>query len=118
MPFDLLIIPFSEYDFFTFNTIQGDGNISVTTFVAPTLNANGDDRPVALAVQVDSLAPQTTYFIPPAVPGSLPDAWDGLDGFAVSVTLSTCSQLFLMKGRQIILCRFPITSLRHLVHTP
>ncbi|THG97912.1 hypothetical protein EW026_g4183 [Hermanssonia centrifuga] len=80
--------PSLEYDFFTFNTIQGDGNISVTTFVAPTLNANGDDRPVALAVQVDSLAPQTTYFIPPAVPGSLPDAWDGLDGFAANNIVS------------------------------
>ena len=49
--------------------------------VAPTLNAYGQDRPVGLAVSIDDLAPQTTYFIPPAVPGSLPPQWDGTDGF-------------------------------------
>ena len=74
----------SEYDFFTFNTIGGNGTIGVTTYVAPTLNANGLDRPVAVAVQVDSDEPQTTYFIPPAAAGAEPAAWDGLDGFVVS----------------------------------
>lgn len=75
----------SEYDFYSFNTIQGGGNVSVQTLVSPTLNANGDDRPVAFAVSIDSGEPQTNYFIPSAIPGNLPDAWDGLDGFAVSV---------------------------------
>lgn len=78
-----------EYDFFTFNTIAGGGNVSVTTYVAPTLNALGPDRPVALAVSVNSLSPQTTYFIPPATPGNLPAQWDGLDGFVVR-TIMAC----------------------------
>ena len=49
--------------------------------VSPTLNAYGQDRPVSVAVSIDSLEPQTTYFIPYAVPGSLPAQWDGTDGF-------------------------------------
>lgn len=59
----------------------------MTTYVAPTLNSLGPDRPVAVAVQVDSLDPQTTYFIPPAAPGSLPAQWDGLDGFVVWINI-------------------------------
>ena len=77
----------SEYDFYTFNTIADGGNITVTTYVAPTLNDLGPDRPIALAVSIDSLEPQTTYFIPPAAPGELPPQWDGLDGFVVCKVL-------------------------------
>ncbi|KAI0826133.1 hypothetical protein BC629DRAFT_1276143 [Irpex lacteus] len=76
--------PSLEYDFFSFNTIAGGGNVTVTTLVSPTLNANGDDRPVGFAVSIDSGEPQTNYFIPSAIPGNLPDAWDGLDGFAAN----------------------------------
>lgn len=75
----------SEYDFFNFNTIGNAGHVIVHTFVSPSLNAYGTDRPIAVAVSIDSLAPQTTYFFPPAVPGSLPPQWDGTDGFVVSV---------------------------------
>ena len=71
----------SEYDFFNFNTIGG--KVTVNTLVSPTLNAYDPSRPVAVAVSIDSLEPQTTYFIPPAVPGSLPPQWDGTDGFVV-----------------------------------
>ena len=72
--FDKLTPAFSEYDFFTFN--NNAGNITVTTYVSPSLNAFGPDRPIGFAVQVDSQAPQTNYFIPPAPAGSLPDAWN------------------------------------------
>lgn len=48
----------------------------MTTYVSPSLNAFGTDRPVGFAVQVDSEEPQTNYFIPPAAPGDLPDAWN------------------------------------------
>ncbi|KAJ3557630.1 hypothetical protein NM688_g1372 [Phlebia brevispora] len=84
--------PSLEYDFYTFNTIQDAGNVSVTTYVAPTLNANGLDRPVALAVQIDSEDPQTTYFIPPSAAGEEPDAWDGLDGFVANSIVSVINQ--------------------------
>ncbi len=57
--------------------------------MAPTLNALGAGQPVAFAVQVDSLPPSTNYFIPPAAPGELPDAWSGYDGFVVSFAIST-----------------------------
>lgn len=64
-----------EYDFYNFNTIGESGNVSVTINMSPSLNANGNDRPLAIAVQVDSSTPQTSYFIPAADPGDEPDAW-------------------------------------------
>ncbi|CAL1698338.1 unnamed protein product [Somion occarium] len=80
--------PSIEYDFFTFNTVDGSGNVTFTTLVSPSLNAFGPDRPLALAIQVDSQAPQTNYFIPSAPEGALPDAWDGLDGFVANSIVS------------------------------
>lgn len=76
--------PSLEYDFYNFNTIGQAGNVTVTVLVSPSLNANGDDRPLALGVQVDSQTPQTTYFIPSAAPGAEPAAWDGLDGWVAN----------------------------------
>ncbi|KAF4586297.1 hypothetical protein EYR38_010572 [Pleurotus pulmonarius] len=66
--------PSLEYDFVNFNTIGG--GLNVTTLMSPSLNANGLDRPLGVAVQIDSLTPQTKYFIPPAVPGALPSEWN------------------------------------------
>jgi hypothetical protein len=43
------------------------------------------DRPIGFAVQVDSQAPQTSYYMPPAAPGQQPAAWGGNDGFAANV---------------------------------
>lgn len=74
----------SEYDFYTFNSIGGSGNITVNTLVSPSLNAYSTDRPISVAVQIDSQPLQTTQFIPPADPGQLPDAWDGVDGFVAN----------------------------------
>ena len=72
----MLIIRYREYDFVNFNTVDGNGTVGVTVFVSPSLNANGDDRPLAIGVQVDNDEPQTTYFIPPAAPGQEPDVWN------------------------------------------
>ncbi|KAH9922243.1 glycoside hydrolase family 115 protein [Fomitopsis serialis] len=65
--------PSIEYDFYTFNSIGG--NISVTAYVAPSLNALGPDRPLAIGMQIDSDEPQVSYYIPNSTPGTLPDAW-------------------------------------------
>ncbi|KAI0262821.1 hypothetical protein BC834DRAFT_971882 [Gloeopeniophorella convolvens] len=79
--------PNLQYDFFNFNTDQS-GNVNVTVLVSPTLNAMGDDRPVALGVQVDSQTPQTTYFIPLATPGNEPPQWDTDDGWVANSIVS------------------------------
>lgn len=71
----------SEYDFFTFNTVNDSGNITVTAYMGPSLNALGPDRPLAVALQVDSGEPQVTYF-PNGAPGAEPPQWDTLDGWA------------------------------------
>ncbi|KAF5366813.1 hypothetical protein D9758_006550 [Tetrapyrgos nigripes] len=75
--------PSVEYDFFNFNTISDSGNITVITHVSPSLNANGEDRPLGFAVQVDDLPVQSSYFMPFAPPGQLPDVW--LDFVANSI---------------------------------
>ncbi|TCD68567.1 hypothetical protein EIP91_010492 [Steccherinum ochraceum] len=78
--------PSIEYDFYTLNSVGG--NITVTTYVSPSLNAFGEDRPIGFAVSVDSSAPQSNYFIPPAAPGSEPDAWND---FVAESTVTTAN---------------------------
>ena len=48
----------------------------------------GPDRPIKVAVQVDSQTPQTVAFIPPSSPGTLPPQWDGNDGFVANAIVS------------------------------
>ncbi|KAJ7488053.1 hypothetical protein FB451DRAFT_1126447 [Mycena latifolia] len=86
--------PSLEYDFLTFN----GGNITVTTYVSPSNNGNGADRPLGFAVQVDDAAPQSNYFFPPAVPGQQPAAWGGVDGFAANSIVSVVNKLSLAPG--------------------
>ncbi len=73
-----------EYDFLTFNTIGGSGNVDIVSYLSPTWNANGQDRPLAFAVQVDSQTPQTNHFFPLSAPGTSPAAWGGYDGFVAN----------------------------------
>lgn len=74
----------SEYDFYLFNTVAQGGNVTVTTLVSPSLNGLSDDRPLAIALQIDDGEAQTSYYVPPAAPGDLPDAWDGTDGWVAN----------------------------------
>ncbi|KAI9058756.1 glycoside hydrolase family 115 protein [Trametes sanguinea] len=76
--------PSIEYDFYLFNTVAQGGNVTITTLVSPSLNGLGDDRPLGLALQIDDGTPQTSYFVPPATPGDLPDGWDGADGWVAN----------------------------------
>lgn len=75
--FILLIFVYRKYTFYTFNSIDQSGNISVVLNLSPSLNANGDDRPLAIATQIDSQTPRTYYPIPAAAPGGEPPDWQG-----------------------------------------
>ncbi|KAF8999865.1 hypothetical protein BDQ17DRAFT_1427597 [Cyathus striatus] len=75
--------PSLEYDFFNFNTLPGL-NVTVTTYLSPSLNSLGQDQPLLIAVGMDSQTLQVIQPIPNAVPGNLPDAWDGNDGFVAN----------------------------------
>ena len=75
---------FSEYDFVNFNTIGDSGTVTATVLVSPSLNFLGLTEPISIAVQMDDQEPQDVAFIPPAPPGTLPDAWGGNDGFAAN----------------------------------
>ncbi|CCM00698.1 uncharacterized protein FIBRA_02738 [Fibroporia radiculosa] len=84
--------PSIEYDFYNLHTYNDSGNITVTTYLAVTLNTLGPDRPVALGFQVDADEPQVDYFVPNVTPGTMPAAWNGVDGWAatnvIPITLS------------------------------
>ncbi|KZT02664.1 glycoside hydrolase family 115 protein [Laetiporus sulphureus 93-53] len=62
--------PSIEYDFYTFNTYQDSGNVSITTYVSPLQNSHGPTRPLAIGIQVDSCEPQLSYFVPVVTPGT------------------------------------------------
>ncbi|KAJ6484507.1 hypothetical protein C8R47DRAFT_1280830 [Mycena vitilis] len=86
--------PSLEYDFYTFT----ESNATITTYVSPSGNGLGADRPLGFAVQVDSDAPQSNYFFPPAAPGAEPDAWNGNDGFAANSIISVQNGVSLTPG--------------------
>jgi len=90
--------PSIEYDFFNFNTIGEAGNITVHTFVSPTLNNMGPTRPISIAVQVDSETPQTVQFIPASAPGTLPPQWDGNDGFVANAIVDVATNFTASPG--------------------
>ncbi|KAG7087753.1 hypothetical protein E1B28_013694 [Marasmius oreades] len=72
--------PSVEYDFYNFNST----NMTVVTFISPSLNANGRDRPLAFAMQLDDKAVQSSYYMPFGNPGAEPAAWNGPDGFVAN----------------------------------
>ncbi|KAH7316383.1 hypothetical protein B0J17DRAFT_697231 [Rhizoctonia solani] len=75
--------PSLEYDFYTF-TSPKSGNITLTSFISPALNGNGNDRPVGFAVQIDSGAPQSIYYSPVTNSRSDPQGWGGPDGWVAN----------------------------------
>ena len=87
-----LSIRVREYDFFNFNSFQGNNDsINVILYLSPSLNANTDAQPLAYSIQVDSQVPITVVPVGPEVPGGLPDGWNGLDGWVANsiITVST-----------------------------
>jgi len=79
--------PHLEYNFVNFNTLANQ-TLSVTSYVSPSFNANGNDRPLGFAVQIDSGTPVSKYFIPFAPASTTPPGWDGNDGFAANNIVS------------------------------
>ncbi|ELU39506.1 hypothetical protein AG1IA_06465 [Rhizoctonia solani AG-1 IA] len=75
--------PSLEYDFYTFTTPK-NGNITLTSFISPALNGNGNDRPVGFAVQIDSAPPQSIYYSPVTNSRSDPQEWGGPDGWVAN----------------------------------
>lgn len=75
--------PRSEYDFYTF-TNPASGNISLTSYISPALNGNGNNRPVGFAVQIDSEPPQSIYYSPVTSARNNPVGWDGTDGWVAN----------------------------------
>ncbi|EPQ55956.1 hypothetical protein GLOTRDRAFT_121308 [Gloeophyllum trabeum ATCC 11539] len=90
--------PSIEYDFYNFNTIGQAGNVTVTTYVSPSLNANGDDRPLGFAIGIDDATPQSEYFVPYATPGQLPPQWDGVGGWVADAIISVPTNFTIAPG--------------------
>ncbi|KAJ7773957.1 hypothetical protein B0H16DRAFT_1510537 [Mycena metata] len=86
--------PSLEYDFYTFTS----SNATVTTYVSPSNNGLGADRPLGFAVQVDDEEISSNYFFPPAAPGAEPVGWDGSDGFAANSIIAVPNKVTLAPG--------------------
>ncbi|KAG8724792.1 hypothetical protein FRC09_014214 [Ceratobasidium sp. 395] len=82
-PFSAGSGPELEYDFYTF-TAPASGNVSLTSYISPAFNGNGNNRRVAFAVQIDSEAPQSIYYSPITSSRSTPAGWDGSDGWVAN----------------------------------
>ncbi|CAK5271919.1 unnamed protein product, partial [Mycena citricolor] len=88
--------PSLEYDFYTFS---GGANVTVVTYLSPSGNALGADRPLGFAVQLDDAPAQSNYFFPSAAPGLEPAQWNGFVAAEIIQT-RTCllrSLLFMIE---------------------
>ncbi|KZT61136.1 glycoside hydrolase family 115 protein [Calocera cornea HHB12733] len=91
----LCVLLRSEYDVYIFNTMEG--NVTVNTYVSPSLN-NNPTRPLGYAVQWDDSAPVPIYFIPYAPASTMPAGWDTPDGFAANAIVSTATNFTTAPG--------------------
>ncbi|OBZ74369.1 hypothetical protein A0H81_05491 [Grifola frondosa] len=78
--------PSIEYDFYIFNTQNQTGNIP----------------PLAIAMQIDSGALQTNYFIPPAIPGEYPPEWSGNDGWVANSIVTVPMDFDVPPGAHVL----------------
>jgi hypothetical protein len=100
----------SEYDFYNFNTLPG-GLLAVTAYVSPSLNANGNDRPLGIALQIDNLTPVTKYFIPYAPATTTPAGWGGPDGFVANSIVSIPASFKTSPGKHTLKVRLNPTKI-------
>jgi hypothetical protein len=91
----------SEYDFYNFNTLSG-GLVLVTAYLSPSLNGNGNDRPLGLALQVDDLSPVSKYPIPYAPATTIPAGWGGADGFVANSIVPVQASFKIAPGKHTL----------------
>ena len=97
--------PSMEYDFFTFNTINQAGSITIHAMVSPTLNNMGPTEPISFAMQLDGGNVQTMQFIPPAAPGTLPPQWSGNDGYVANAIVDVPMTVAAAPGKHTLKVR-------------
>ncbi|RXW16249.1 hypothetical protein EST38_g9605 [Candolleomyces aberdarensis] len=76
--------PTVEYDFFNFNTIGGSGNLNVTLYLSPSLNAATDQKPLAFGVALDSGAPIRVQPVPASSRKDKPLGWGSECGWVAN----------------------------------
>ncbi|KAI0758973.1 hypothetical protein C8Q74DRAFT_277496 [Fomes fomentarius] len=95
--------PSIEYDFYLFNTYLQGGNVTVNTYVSPSLNGLGDSRPLGFALSIDDGEPQTTYFVPETPKGSsAPAPWGGVDGWVANSIIEVPVVLDVQPGKHTL----------------
>ncbi|KAJ2914996.1 hypothetical protein MD484_g5422, partial [Candolleomyces efflorescens] len=85
--------PNVEYDFFNFNTIGGSGNLTVTIYLSPSLNAATDQHPLALGLSIDSGPPIRIEPVPASSRKDKPAGWGSEDGW-VANSINTQNMTF------------------------
>ncbi|PPQ73060.1 hypothetical protein CVT26_014652 [Gymnopilus dilepis] len=83
--------PTLEYDFFTFDSKSGSGNVTVNVLLTTALNSNTDQNPLSYAVSIDSQPAVTVVPIGPEPPGGVPNGWDGVNGWVANNIISTAT---------------------------
>ncbi|RDL33349.1 Uncharacterized protein BP5553_08788 [Venustampulla echinocandica] len=83
--------PVLEYDIFTFTNTSA---ANVTLFLSPSLNQNGDARPLKYGIAFDDETPQVRQFVANATGGNLPKGWnqavaDGIWGLSSGNSTTT-----------------------------
>jgi hypothetical protein len=97
-----------EYDFYTFNTVDGQ-HVIVTAHLGTSLNAGGNDRPLALAMQVDGGVPVVSHYIPYAPATTLPAGWSGMDGWVANSVVPVSANFTAAPGKHTLKVRRRMT---------
>ena len=74
--------------------------------LSPSMNTLGDDRQLALALQIDSGSPQTQHYMPKSNPGSLPSGWNGNDGWVANSIIDVSFTFSVGTGAHTLKVRF------------
>ncbi|ANB12661.1 hypothetical protein AWJ20_923 [Sugiyamaella lignohabitans] len=65
--------PYLEYDIYTFSPTT---LANITVYTAPSLNFNGEGRPLKYAIAVDDETPKIVQVVPSSEYGQLPEGWE------------------------------------------
>ncbi|KAF8320417.1 hypothetical protein DL93DRAFT_2164034 [Clavulina sp. PMI_390] len=89
--------PSVQYSFYNFDS-YANNTAYLTTYVSPSMNANGADQPLAFALQVDGGTPVRVQPVGPNVPGQFPTGWGSMTGPQSNNIIPTLTNITIAPG--------------------